>query len=114
MMRTFASEGSRDQPIEGWIIKMKKVLLLVFAAALSSSAAPPRSKLSNEVVAADPQAMVRVLIQWTSPADDFKDQKVLARGGVAHYRFKAVPIRLYTLLGSCPPELANEPALRFI
>ena len=92
---------------------MKKVLLVVLAAGLAASAAPP-SKLSQEMATADPQAMVRVVVRWASAPDDSKDRKVLSRGGMVHYRFRAVPMGVYTLSGSAVRDLANDPDVAYI
>lgn len=92
---------------------MKNVFSLMLLGAWGARSAPPAAQLSRDL-AADSQAMVRVLIQSAGPADDSKDRKTLAHGGLVHSRFQSLPMGVYTLSGSALRDLANDPAIRYV
>jgi hypothetical protein len=72
------------------------------------------AKLSKDLQNVDPNAKVRVIIQWKNAPSDSKNQTILNLGGVLGPVLGLVKSVVCTLTGSALQTLVNDPDVVYI
>ncbi len=84
----------------------------VFSAMAQSTS--PVQKLSAELAAKDPAALVNVIVQWKHKPTEVDHLKVLSRGGLIRQRYSSITAGAYSMSAGAIQELANDPAVEYI
>jgi serine protease AprX len=94
------------------LIKIAASFLI--SAALSIAANPHRAKLAPEFESLDPQAQVKVIVQWKSNPSELTDGKIVRLGGLVGSRFSAIKASKGRLSAKDAADLALDASVKHI